>query len=147
MLKKLFTRKSIIKLDKPKINITKDLSKTLKQLKSAEIEYKKVIDGYISFPAKLFGYSETLIVGIHYSLNDIQFLEIFRPKEYYLSPDYNIQKSYDELSTVLKKRLGTPSKEESYDNDPFEEWILYTCKIQHYIFDRFGLEEHLQIYF
>ncbi|MDO4153938.1 MAG: hypothetical protein Q4E21_03690 [Clostridia bacterium] len=150
MFKCLFAKSTLaFAVDEPNIVITKDFTKCKNDLALHGTEYNTVSDGYITFPAKLFHTDIQFICGIHYNLNTIQYIEIFRPIEYSQSTAFDIHQSYKQLSDVLKKQFGNPihTTGESIGGQQNEQWICKGFIINHYLLDRFGLEEHLHINF
>lgn len=148
----LFRKKNNVptfEIDSPKISITPDISKIEALLKSTGAEYTVITKGYITFRGYVFNSDFPLMIGIH--LNDLQvkFIEIFRPLEYYQSEKFNISDSFDEFSSLLKKKYGDPrvTTSKSTNDYPCEQWITADYIINHYIVDRFGPEEHLHINF
>ena len=133
-------------LDYPHITITDDFLLLKTDLRKADISYKKVTSGYICFSGKIPGYDTEIEIGIHALGTVITSIEIFRPVEYYQSSDFDIYRSYKDFSSVLEKQYGKPLirlPKDSYGQIR-EKWVK-PYKIDHYIFERFGLEEHLTI--
>ena len=87
--------------------------------------------------------------GIHFNALKIEFIEIFRPQEYYLSDYYDINESFAQLSGILRKQYGKPliTTSASIGGNPCEQWHTSNYIVNHYIMERFGLEEHLHINF
>jgi len=139
----------VFEIDSPKIFLTPKSTDLIALLKKAKIDYTLVTNGYITFPAYVFNYERPLIIGVHYNPLKIEFIEIFRPLEYYQLDEYDINVSFSELSKVLKKKYGRPFITTSalINGYPCEQWITAEYIVNHYIMDRFGPEEHLHISF
>lgn len=142
--------KSEFKIDIPNISIAPDMPTVTASLKSSDTPYEVVTDGYIVFQGKAFDCDIPLMFGIHYNQTKVEFIEIFRPLEYTRSKEYNVNISFKELSEILKSKYGRPTVTTT-DSSPYkfprEEWRTPNFSIEHYIFDRFGPEEHLHICF
>lgn len=139
----------VFEIDNPKLSITPNFYDLEAQLNEAEVDYKVVAEGYITFAGRVFKSDIPLMIGIHSRSAQIEYIEIFRMRSYYLSKDYNISASFAELSGILKKQYGEPTMTSaSSDDDRIEQWIMPErgYRIDHYLFDRFELEEHLHIY-
>ena len=136
-------------IDSPKLSITPNTVDFIDLLRKSKIDYTLVSNGYITFSAYVFGYAYPLMIGVHYNPLKIEFLEIFRPIEYYQCDTYDINISFAELSAILRKRYGKPliTTSESINGFPYEQWKTAGYIVNHYIMDRFGPEEHLHINF
>ena len=117
--------------------------------KNAEIDCKVVTEGYITFAGCVFDSDIPFVIGIHFRSFRIKYIEIFRTAEYYQSEKYDINTSFAELFDILKKKYGNPmvTTAASINGYPWEQWIVPGYIVNHYIMDRFGLEEHLHINF
>lgn len=143
----LFTEK-YFRIIEPDIKIFPNINKTVKLLRKSGVKYKMVCDGYIIFPAKVFKTDLYLMVGLRYKKDSIERIEIFRPNEYYIDNGYDVEKSYQEISLILKELYGYPSTASNFDSSydgRIEQWNLKYYIISHTLFDRFGLEERLSI--
>ena len=136
-------------IDFPQISITPDTQTFIASLKASNIEYALVTNGYITFAGRAFDCDIPLMFGIHFNALKIEFIEIFRPQEYYLSDSYDINESFAQLSGVLRKQYGKPliTTSASIGGYPCEQWHTSNYIVNHYIMERFGLEEHLHINF
>ena len=139
----------IFEIDSPKISLTPNTVDFISILEKFEINYTCVTNGYITFSAHVFDYAYPLMLGIHYNPLKIEFIEIFRPMEYYQQDTYDINVSFSELSAILRKKYGKPiiTTSASINGYPCEQWITADYIVNHYIMDRFGTEEHLHINF
>ena len=139
----------IFEIDSPKISLTPNTVDFISILEKFEINYTCVTNGYITFSAHVFDYAYPLMLGIHYNPLKIEFIEIFRPMEYYQQDAYDINVSFSELSAILRKKYGKPfiTTSASINGYPCEKWRTADYVVNHYIMDRFGLEEHLHINF
>ena len=136
-------------IDSPKISLTPNTADFISSLKKSEIDYTLVTNGYITFSAYVFDYACPLMIGVHFNTLRIEFIEIFRPLEYYQSEEYDISISFSKLSEILNKKYGKPlvTTSASINGYPCEQWITAGYIVNHYIMDRFGPEEHLHINF
>lgn len=140
---------AVFEINSPKLSITPNTYNLKSSLKNAGIDYKVVTDGYITFAGCVFDSDIPLMIGIHFNLSKIEYIEIFRTPEYYQSQKYDVNTSFTELSDILKKKYGNPivTTSASIKGYPCEQWILPSYVVNHYITDRFGPEEHLHINF
>lgn len=134
----------------PKIELTRSMKDILSQLNESGTEYRTITIGYIVFQAKVFSESLDLNVGLHYVANSLSYIELFRTEEYY-GQEYDIDRSFAELQAYLTAVYGKPQfahihKTTEKYADSQAEWWLDGLQIKHWIMDRFGPEEHLQIY-
>lgn len=136
-------------VDSPRISITPNSQNLEASLKNAGIDYAVVAKGYIVFAGNIWGSDIPLMIGIHFNSLKVEFIELFRPHSYYQSETYDIHTSFAELSKLLRSRYGAPLlvTSKSIGGNPCEQWITPDYIINHYIMDRFGLEEHLHINF
>ena len=137
------------KVDYPKLSIAADSHNIESMLKGTGVEYNVVADGYITFCGCVFDCDIPLMIGIHFKSHKVEFIEIFRTLEYYQSEKYDINASFDELSNILKKKYGNPVvlTTASTNGYPYEQWMTPNYIVNHYVIDRFGLEEHLHVNF
>ena len=149
-IKRLFEKHIAFEIHNPNILITKSMTKNFVVLRENNIEYDIVKDGYLCFRANVFSDDCVLKVGLHYSCDHLQYIELFRPKEYY-TEDYNIDVSFEDLNNQITSRYGKPTFKliipttDAYAGSK-TKWLLNGIKIDHWIMERFGLEEHLNIY-
>ncbi|MBE6943379.1 MAG: hypothetical protein E7453_03860 [Ruminococcaceae bacterium] len=149
MLSFLKRTKPAFVIDFPQISITPDTQTFIASLKASDIEYTLVTNGYITFAGKAFACDIPLMFGVHFNKLRIEFIEVFRPLEYYQSDTYDISESFSQLSDVLRKQYGKPlvTTAASIGGHPCEQWHTSNYIVNHYIMDRFGIEEHLHINF
>lgn len=140
---------AVFGIDSPKLSITPNPHNLKSSLKNAGIDYEVVTDGYITFAGCVFDSDIPLMIGIHFNLFKIEYIEIFRTLKYYQSEKYDINTSFAELSDILKKKYGKPivTIPALINGYPREKWIVPGYIVNHYIMDRFGPEEHLHINF
>ena len=134
----------------PHIFITKNMAENIARLQENDMEYQIVKDGYLCFRANVFSNDAVISVGLHYDDRGLQFIELFRPKEYY-TEKYDIDASFADFNDHLISRYGKPIfKITVPTRDTFAgslaKWRLRGMKIEHWIMDRFGPEERLHIY-
>ena len=100
----------------------------------------RVTGGYITLPVRVLGGLKCTL-GFHFRAGGrLSELEFFR-KAY---PDQRA--SYDEFQRHFEKEFGPPSYTAN-GSEGFEShsWDLPGARIVHYVFDRFGPEEHMRI--
>ena len=149
IFKKIFKKSNaIFKVLEPNIKLTVSVSECINELKIAGVKYDQVTAGYITFPAKLFDGLD-MMVGLHYRGPFIDYIEIFRPLEYYNSPNFDMKESYAEIHDAVSSCYGQPqAKKPAYlSGYPSERWLGRNFVIDHSICERFGLEEHLSFRF
>ena len=149
IFKKIFKKSNaIFKVLEPNIKLTVSVSECINELKIAGVKYNQVSAGYITFPAKLFNGLD-MMVGLHYQGPFIDYIEIFRPLEYYNSPNFDINESYAEIHDAVSSCYGQPqAKKPAYlSGYPSERWLGRNFVIDHSICERFCLEEHLSFRF
>ena len=149
IFKKIFKKSNaIFKVLEPNIKLTVSVSECINELKIAGVKYNQVTAGYITFPAKLFDGLD-MMVGLHYQGPFIDYIEIFRPLEYYNLPNFDIKESYAEIHDAVSSCYGQPqAKKPAYLSAyPSERWLGRNFVIDHSICERFGLEEHLSFRF
>lgn len=85
----------------------------------------------------------TCEIGLHFtprSLGLLRELEFFR-RAY---PDQVA--SFEEFQRDFEVAYGKPTRSTSgSEGFPYHEWRLGKVKIEHYVFDRFGPEEHMRV--
>ena len=130
------------KIDLPNIFVSWNINeKELTEL-FAENELKNVTTGYYTFPCESLN-GLKCIIGFHFEPRKngvLSELEFFRT-------DYsNQKKSFDDFQSHFEKIFGNPT-EKSKGNEGFDnyEWSINGIRISHYVFDRFGPEEHMRI--
>ncbi len=133
-------------LDEPAISIPRSVLKLYARLKEAGVSHHTVTDDYFIFCGKLRHYAAPVMIGIHHNMMLLEFIEIFHTKEYYQSPDYDIYRSYRDFSRALCEEYGPSTPRVIPGDFPSEVWHRRGLRIDHYIMDRFGPEEHLHIH-
>ncbi|WP_199618036.1 hypothetical protein [Paenibacillus alkalitolerans] len=133
-----------IQLEKPKLFVPWDVTpvELTKMFEGAGLN--KVTNEYFTIECISHG-GLTHVLGFHFNRNHsnkLHILEFFR-KSY---PDYH--ESFTEFQKHFEKTYGRSTKEYPINSEGFPsfEWRIGTeIRIQHYIMDRFGLEERLHI--
>lgn len=129
-------------IDQPNIFVPWDIDeKTLRDLfKGQDLKY--VTTGYYTVNSTSLDISNCML-GFHFDprsngrLNELEFFRI----------NYdNQQKSFDEFQNAFTHSFGQPSST-TKGNEGFNnyEWRLNDVQIVHYVFDRFGPEQHMRI--
>ncbi len=139
---------AVFKVSDPDIELTVSFAECVKRLKTAGVKYDQVCAGYITFSAKVFGNLD-MTVGLHCKGAFVEYIEFFRPLEYYNSPDFDIKKSFAEIHNAVVSCYGKPQVEKPSHlaGLPSERWLGRNFVLDHYILDRFGPEEHLHFKF
>jgi hypothetical protein len=129
-------------IDDPKVFVPWDIDeKELTNLFNGR-ELKRVTTGYFTITCRSLD-SLTCMLGFHFdprSNGRLNELEFFRTR-------YDDQKkSFDEFQMYFVKAFGQPT-DMTKGNEGFNNytWLLNNVHIVHYVFDRFGPEEHMRI--
>jgi hypothetical protein len=129
-------------IDNPKIFVPWDINEqALINLFNGH-ELKKVTKGYYTTNCVSLN-GLTCMLGFHFESNEkirLNELEFFRL-------DYSDQQKYfNEFQSHFVNAFGSPSKI-TKGNEGFNSyvWTLGNIEIVHYVFDRFGPEEHMRI--
>lgn len=129
-------------IDQPNIFVPWDIDEnTLTDLFKGQ-KLKHVTTGYYTINCTSLD-SLNCMIGFHFdprSNGRLNELEFFR-----MNYD-NQQKSFDEFQNAFTNSFGQPSST-TKGNEGFNnyEWRLNNVQIVHYVFDRFGPEEHMRI--
>ena len=129
-------------IDQPNIFVPWDIDEnTLTDLFKGQ-ELKHVTTGYYTINCTSLD-SLNCMIGFHFdprSNGRLNELEFFR-----MNYD-NQQKSFAEFQNAFTNSFGQPSST-TKGNEGFNnyEWRLNNVQIVHYVFDRFGPEEHMRI--
>ena len=91
---------AVFEVDSPKLSITPNPHNLKSSLKNAEIDYKVVTDGFITFAGCVFDSDIPLMIGIHFNLSKIEYIEIFRTPKYYQSEKYDINRPRTDFELV-----------------------------------------------
>ena len=130
------------KIDNPNVFIPWNITeKELTELFTGN-ELKNVTNGYYTFPCESLN-GLKCIIGFHFEprkngiLNELEF---FRAE--YIDQ----KKSFEEFQSHFENEFGKATSK-SNGNDGFEnyDWWINGIRIVHYVFDRFGPEEHMRI--
>ncbi len=151
-----FFKKNYFPIDNPNIKLCNSQSYCIKSLKKHNIPYSDVCsDGsYIVFDGKVLGFEFNLRIGLHFHLNKLQHIELYRPESYYKEIN-DTEKSFYEIQNALISKFGNPNVDKTSKNDYCDEgfsskFYLYEWKtnniiITHSTCERFVLEEHFTI--
>ena len=158
-------------IDEPSVFVPWDIDEKGLENLLGEFGLKKVKAGYYCISCKSLGglYHE---LGLHFEKEDVkesEKLEIFaksigkiiktvgpdsNPKregklkelEFYRKSYPNLKESFDEFQSSFEKEFGKPTKCKMGKEGFFNyDWRLKGVRIEHYVYDRFGAEEHLRI--
>lgn len=100
----------------------------------------RVTRGYMTLPVKALGGLRCML-GFHFrgsgKLSELEFFRTAYPDQ---------RASFDEFQRYFEGTFGTPSRcVEGDEGFPHYEWRLPGATINHYVFDRFGPEEHMRV--
>lgn len=103
---------------------------------------RRVTDGYHTMPCRVLD-GLTIMIGFHFaprSAGRLAYFELFRAQY------DDLQASFDEFQAHLEQTFGKPSvKEASPSGFSAFRWEFGDVAVFHYVFDRFGPEEHVEI--
>ncbi|WP_157366879.1 hypothetical protein [Algoriphagus vanfongensis] len=130
------------KIDEPDIFVPWDIDEQTLTQKLNGHDFKHVTAGYYTISCTSLN-GLCCMLGFHFeprkngNLNELEF---FRT-------DYNdLEKSFNNFQSHFEKEFGKPTSEangnEGYKN---YAWKFESVQIVHYVFDRFGPEEHMRI--
>lgn len=129
-------------INKPNIFIPWDIDENTLMDLFKDNQLKRVTNGYYTTNCTSLD-NLACLIGFHFqpqSKGKLNELEFFR------SNYDNQQKSFDEFQTSFVKAFGQPTYTKKGD-EGFNNYVWQFGKIQivHYVFDRFGPEEHMRI--
>ena len=130
------------KIDEPDVFVQWETDEQRLNELLSEAGLRKVTTGYYSVTCKSLGGLECNI-GFHFEPRKhgrLKELEFFRA-------NYDDQqKSFEDFQNHIEKEFGRPTRTEK-GNEGFNnyEWIIDGIQILHFVFDRFGPEEHFRI--
>ena len=105
-------------------------------------DLRRVTNGYYTIPCTTLG-GLLLQLGFHFEPRHdgkLKELEFFREKP------MDLGESFREFQAHLESLFGDPPKQtDGTAGFPTFKWIQADCEIFHYVFDRFGPEEHVGI--
>ena len=128
-------------IEDPEITISWDIDRdSLIKLFDGR-EFRKVTNDYYTANCISLGGLQCYI-GFHFhnKQGKLKELEFFRE-------DYsNLEASYNEFQVHLESSFGIPKKGEiGYDGFLDKSWSFGKVNIRHFVFERFGPEEHVRI--
>ena len=129
-------------IDQPNIFVPWDIDeKTLTDLFKVQ-DLKHVTTGYYTISCISLD-SLNCMIGFHFDPRSNGRLNEF---EFFRMNYDNQQKSFDEFQNSFTKSFGQPTNTTN-GNEGFNnyEWRLNSVQIVHFVFDRFGPEEHMRI--
>ncbi|MCR5528242.1 MAG: hypothetical protein K6F49_03390 [Saccharofermentans sp.] len=143
------TDKPTFYIDSPELAVTPDAHDIEERLQEAGIAYRVINPGYIVFSGHILQSDIPLMIGLHYRDDLIDFIEIFRPAECYQAEDFDVDRSFEELSDMVEKRFGPPTRKSGPDKhqNRSELWKLNDYTISHSVYERFVRQESLSIRF
>ena len=127
-------------LDEPAITVPWDSSESdLQRLFGSSLRY--VTTGYWTARVEALGGLRCRL-GFHFDKDRglVEELEFFRDS--YADP----QASFNEIQVHFERVFGTPTEsEDGTEGFPSHRWIVSGVEIRHFVFDRFGPEEHMTV--
>jgi len=103
---------------------------------------RRVTDGYYTTPCRVLR-DLAIMIGFHFaprSAGRLAYFELFRTRY------DDLQASFDEFQVHLEQSFGKPTiQERSASGFPAYRWEFGDVAVFHYVFDRFGPEEHVEI--
>ena len=130
------------KIDEPDILISWDIDEQTLTQKLNGYDFKRVTTGYYTISCKSLN-GLNCMLGFHFEprgnglLNELEF---FR-KDY-----VEEEKSFNDFQSHFEAEFGKPTSEsEGYKGFKSYAWNFENVQIAHFVFDRFGLEEHMRI--
>ena len=103
---------------------------------------RRVTDGYYSLTCESLGGLKHEL-GFHFEPRRRGLLQLF---EFFRRSYPDLHASFDEFQSYFVREFGAPTKSKAgSEGFPDYTWRLKNVIIKHYIFDRFGPEEHMTI--
>ena len=130
------------KIDKPDIFVDWKIKENDLQKLFRDSDLKKITTGYYTADCESLS-GLNCMIGFHFEPRKdgiLKELEFFRT-------DYSDhKKSFNDFQKHFESSFGKPDKSSS-GNEGFKnyEWNLHSIQIVHFVFDRFGPEEHMRI--
>lgn len=130
------------KIDEPDIFIPWKIDEQSLTQRLNEHDLKHVTAGYYTISCKTLN-GLICILGFHFEPRKNGF---FNELEFFRTDYSNQEKSFNDFQTHFESEFGKPSLESDGD-EGFKNylWNLGNVQIVHYVFDRFGPEEHMRI--
>lgn len=104
---------------------------------------RHVTAGYWTMPVTVF-HGLSCMLGFHFDkpTKRLSWLEFFRDRDSYPG----LRRSFDEFQSFFEREFGPASKQSAgSEGYPSCVWSVEGAEIAHYVFDRFGPEEHMEI--
>jgi hypothetical protein len=100
---------------------------------------RHVTDGYFTLRCSSLGSLEH-VLGFHFTDGELLEFELF------LEEAHDPQSQYGVWQQHLEASFGTPTESTAgSEGFPDHTWDLGDVRVSHFVFDRFGLEEHVRI--
>ena len=127
-------------IEEPKVMVPWGISETELQELLVETPPRRVTQGYLTLPVKVLGGLQCQL-GFHFRRSGrLSELEFFR-RAY---PDQRA--SFEEFQRYFENAFGAPTRStDGNEGFPSFEWRLPGATIHHFVFDRFGPEEHVRV--
>ena len=131
-------------IDEPNIFVPWNISEQELETLLGKQGLKRVTDGYYTIACTTPGGQKHLL-GFHFRPQKGGRL---RELEFFRDAYADLKKSYEDFQKHFEGEFGPPnSAEKSEDSFDRYVWRLGKIKIEHYVLDRFGPEEHMRIRF
>lgn len=127
-------------LETPDVFVPWDISEV--ELQELVPTVRKVTSGYFTVGCVSLGGLEHML-GFHFEPRRIgRLVEL----EFFRSSYPDVRASFEEFQRHLESAFGPPERSGSADAGfRWYEWRPEGSTVRHWVFDRFGLEEHVQI--
>jgi hypothetical protein len=127
-------------IDEPAVTVPWDSTESdLQRLVGPGLHY--VTAGYWTARIKAMG-GLTCVLGFHFdkARGLLEELEFFR------NSHTALKQSFDEFQMYFERAFGAPTEcTPGTEGFPSYRWVVSGIEIRHYVFDRFGPEEHMRV--
>lgn len=140
-------------IDEPTLFLPFNTTKSELQRILNGYQYKKITNLYWTMMVTLFDTHFCGCLGMHFDIKGkLEKMELFKTDRTYLN-DLDVLKSFGETQKLLESYIGKPEKSGSTlynlvnrnQKNKKYTWDFKDVKVIHSIWDRFGLEEHIEI--
>lgn len=103
---------------------------------------RRVTHGYYTIACTSLGGLQSHL-GFHF---DPRRNGVLTELEFFRDQSMDLRESFREFQTHLEKSFGKPAdRTVGAEGFPNVRWIAGSCEVVHFVFDRFGPEEHVRI--
>lgn len=130
------------KIDKPDVFVNWDINEIELKTLFREYELKQVTTGYYTTNCSSLN-GLNCILGFHFEPRKNG---ILKELEFFRTDFSNKKKSFDDFQIHFEKSFGKPTNS-TRGNEGFNNyvWNFKEVQIVHFVYDRFGPEEHMRI--